>query len=182
MPRRKTRSTESWKASSWATSRKSDSQPSGSVPLCPLGLVTLMSLSVPAGRAGAVASSWVAFGTVTAVAGTPPNVAAAPERKFAPLRVIPAPPTEGPEAGAALEATGAPGGGGVAVGVRVGVREGVLLGVRLGVRLGVFGARGVAVSVGVNVAVGVIEGVKVGVGVGIPLPTEINSTAAAAQV
>ncbi len=62
-------------------------------------LVTWMSLTVAAGRAGATTVNSVSSTTDTPVPGTPANVTVAPSRKWVPVRVTTSPPADDPERG-----------------------------------------------------------------------------------
>ena len=164
IPARTIVTTSPWNGFDPGTSRKSAIQPDGRTPVRLPGFVTDTSFRVPAGRAGAVAWTWVASTTWTAVAGTLPILTVAPATKPAPTIVVDIPPPEGPEPGLMTLTAGEPGRGvGVRDGVRVavGVREAVDVEVRDGVRVGVFEAVKVGVRDAVNVRV--LEAVEVGV-------------------
>jgi hypothetical protein len=72
----------------------------------PSGFVTT-TLVAPAFPAGVVAVIWVALAVVTAVAGCPPTVTVAPDKKFVPVMVIAVPPAVGPPVGLTPEIVGA---------------------------------------------------------------------------
>ena len=79
--------------------------PLGSVPAVAPGFVTVTTLTLPAGKAGEMASIVVELTTSTPVAETPPMETVAPSSNNMPLIVMAVPPSAGPDLGMSSDQT-----------------------------------------------------------------------------